>query len=98
MAGSGGALDPLVAAEVEVELRGVGDPNVHSGARRDVARLLLLIHTGQSGRYCIVQTRGISYVPPCVMSLLHYDERDRGLVVGLQLYTGLSYGCQLVLN
>ena len=52
VAGPGGALDALVAAQVEVELGGVGDPDVHRGPRRDVpglTRLLLLVRAEQSG-------------------------------------------------
>ena len=34
---SAGPLDSLVGAQVEVELGGVGDPDVHGGPRRNVA-------------------------------------------------------------
>ena len=49
--GSGGPLDPLVGAQVEVELRGVSDAHVHRGPGGDVAALaalLLLVRTEQS--------------------------------------------------
>ena len=48
---SGGPLDPLVGAEVEVELCRVGDADVHGGAGGDVAALaalLLLVGTEKS--------------------------------------------------
>ena len=48
---SGGSLDPLVGAEVEVELCRVGDADVHGGAGGDVpalAALLLLVGTEKS--------------------------------------------------
>ena len=72
MSWPGGALDALVRAQVEVELRGVGDAHVHRGAGGDVpalAALLLLVGAEQ----------------PRVVTLLHHDERDTGLVVWLEL-------------
>ena len=48
---SGGSLDPLVRAEVEVELCRVGDADIHRSAGGDVpalAALLLLVRTEQS--------------------------------------------------
>ena len=48
---SGGSLDPLVRAEVEVELCRVGDAHVNGGTGGDVpalAALLLLVRTEQS--------------------------------------------------
>ena len=68
----GGALDSLVRAQVEVELGGVGDADVHRGSGGDVpalAALLLLVGAEQPG----------------VVTLLHHDERDAGLVVCLEL-------------
>ena len=70
--GSGGPLDPLVGAQVEVELRGVSDAHVHRGPGGDVAALaalLLLVRAEEAG----------------VVALLHHDERDAGLVVCLEL-------------
>ena len=69
---SGGSLDPLVGAEVEVELCRVGDADVHGSAGGDVpalAALLLLVGAEQPG----------------VVALLHHNERDAGLVVSLEL-------------
>ena len=68
----GGALDALVRAQVEVELGGVGDAHVDRSAGGDVpalAALLLLVSTEQPG----------------VVTLLHHDECDAGLVVWLEL-------------
>ena len=48
---SGGSLDPLVRAEVEVELCRVGDADIHRSAGGDVpalAALLLLVGTEKS--------------------------------------------------
>ena len=61
-----------MGAEIEVELRGVSDADVHGGPGGDVpalAALLLLVRAEEAG----------------VVALLHHDERDAGLVVGLQL-------------
>ena len=61
-----------MGAEIEVELCGVSDPDVHGGPGGDVpalAALLLLVGAEQPG----------------VMTLLHNDERDAGLVVSLEL-------------
>ena len=69
---SGGSLDPLVRAEVEVELCRVGDADVHRGARWNVpalAALLLLVGTEE----------------PRVVTLLDHDESNTWLVVGLEL-------------
>ena len=59
-------------AQVEVELRGVGDADVHGGAGRDVAALaaLLLLVRAEEAR---------------VVALLHHDEGDPWFVVWLQL-------------
>ena len=72
MSGSGGALDTLVRAQVEVKLGGVGDANVHGGPGRDVAALaaLLLLVGAEESR---------------VVTLLDHDEGDAGLIVWLQL-------------
>jgi len=78
-------LDALVAAEIEVELRGVGDTNVNRSARRYVARLprlLLLVSTEKPG----------------MMAFLDNDEGYPGLVVRLQLDASLADGGQLVLK
>ena len=72
VSGSRGALDALVRAQVEVKLGGVGDAHVHGGPGGDVpalAALLLLVGTEE----------------PRVVTLLHHDEGDAGLVVWLQL-------------
>ena len=72
VSGSGGSLDPLVGAEVEVELCRVGDADVHGGAGGDVpalAALLLLVGTEE----------------PRVVTLLDHDESNTWLVVGLEL-------------
>ena len=85
VAGSARALDPLVAAQVEVELGGVGDPDVHRRACRNVSALptlLLLVRAEEPG----------------VVTLLHHDEGDAGLVVRLQLDASLADGSQLVLR
>ena len=61
-----------MGAEIEVKLRRVSDPYVHSGPRGDVpalAALLLLVGAEQPG----------------VVTLLHHDEGDAGLVVSLEL-------------
>ena len=62
----------LMRAQVEVELRGVGDADVHGGAGRDVAALaaLLLLVRAEEAR---------------VVPLLHHDEGDPRLVVSLEL-------------
>ena len=59
-------------AQVEVELRGVGDADVHGGAGGDVAALaaLLLLVRAEEAR---------------VVALLHHDEGDPRLVVSLEL-------------
>ena len=59
-------------AQVEVELRGVGDADVHGGAGGDVAALaaLLLLVRAEEAR---------------VVPLLHHDEGDPWFVVWLQL-------------
>ena len=69
MSGSGGALDVLVREQIEVRLRGVGDPHVLCGHGGDVPALLLLVGTEQPG----------------VETLLHHDERDARLVVWIKL-------------
>ena len=72
VSGSGGALDALVRAQVEVKLGGMGDAHIHGGPGGDVpalAALLLLVSAEE----------------PRVVTLLHHDERDAGLVVWLQL-------------
>ena len=61
-----------MGAEIEVKLCRVSDPDVHGGPGGDVpalAALLLLVGAEQSG----------------VVTLLHHDERDAGLVVWLKL-------------
>ena len=61
-----------MGAEIEVELRGVSDADVHGGPGGDVptlAALLLLVSAEE----------------PRVVTLLHHDKRDAGLVVWLQL-------------
>ena len=62
----------LMRAQVEVELRGVGDADVHGGAGGDVAALaaLLLLVRAEEAR---------------VVPLLHHDEGDPRLVVSLEL-------------
>ena len=59
-------------AQVEVELRGVGDADVHGGAGGDVAALaaLLLLVRAEEAR---------------VVPLLHHDEGDPWFVVSLEL-------------
>ena len=82
--GTGGALDTLVRAEIEVKLSWVGDAYVHSCSSWNVATLatlLLLVSTEESG----------------VVTLLHHDEGDAWLVVSLQLDAGLSDSSELVL-
>ena len=72
MSGSGGALDALVRAQVEIKLGGMGDAHIHGGPGGDVpalAALLLLVCAEQPG----------------VVTLLHHDEGDAGLVVSLKL-------------
>ena len=62
----------LVRAEIEVELSGVSDTNIHRGPGWNVpalTALLLLVRAEQSG----------------VVTLLDHDECDPGLVVSLQL-------------
>ena len=49
---SGGSLDSLVRAEIEVELCRMSDPNIHCGPGRNVAALpalFFLVRTEQSG-------------------------------------------------
>ena len=72
VARSAGALDALVAAQVEVELCRMRDPDVDRRAGRDVAALatlLLLVRAEEPG----------------VVPLLHHDEGDPRLVVSLEL-------------
>ena len=72
VSGSGGALDALVRAQVEVKLGGMGDAHIHGSAGGNVAALaalLLLVCAEQPG----------------VVTLLHHNERDAGLVVSLKL-------------
>ena len=74
---SGGALDTLVWAEVEIILCGVGDVSIHCCSCWNIARpptLVSVVRAEESG----------------VMSLLHYDEGDAGSVVLFQLHTRLS--------
>jgi len=85
VAGAGGALDTLMRAEIEVKLRGVSDTNVDGGTSGDVpglAALLLLVRAEQTG----------------VVTLLDHDEGDSRLVVGFQLDTSFSNGCEFVLQ
>ena len=61
-----------MGTEIEVKLCRVSDPDVHGGPGGDVpalAALLLLVGAEQPG----------------VVTLLHHDERDAGLVVSLKL-------------
>ena len=54
---SGGSLDSLVRAEIEVELCRMSDPNIHCGPGRNVATLaalFLLVSAEQSGEKNIV--------------------------------------------
>ena len=72
-------------AKVKIEFCRVGDADVDGRAGRNVARLsglLFLVRAEQSG----------------VVPLLNDDERDSGLVVGLQLDAGLSDCRELVLQ
>ena len=72
-----------MAAQVEVELRGVRDAHVHRGPGGDVAALadlVLLVSAEEAG----------------VVALLHHDEGDARLVAHLQLHARLSHGSQLV--
>ena len=66
------ALYALMAAQVEVELGGMRDAEVHGGAGGDVARLagLLLLVGAEQAR---------------VVTLLHHYERDARLVFRFQL-------------
>ena len=80
VAGPGGALDGLVRDQVEVTLGGMVDALVHHGAGQDVPVLVLVLVVGKE---------------PGVMPLLHHDEGDGRLVLGLQLRAGFSDGCQL---
>ena len=69
---SGGSLDSLVRAEIEVELCRMRDPNIHCGPGGNVPALpalLLLVRAEE----------------PRVVALLHHDEGDAGLVVSLKL-------------
>ena len=62
----------LMGAEIEVKLCRVSDPDVHGGPGGNVpalAALLLLVGAEQSG----------------VVTLLHHDKCDAGLVVCLEL-------------
>ena len=61
-----------MGTEIEVKLCRVSDPDVHGGPGGDVpalAALLLLVSTEQPG----------------VVTLLHHNEGDAGLVVSLKL-------------
>ena len=80
VAGPGGALDALVRDQVEVTLGGMVDALVHHGAGQDVPVLVLVLVVGKE---------------PGVMPLLHHDEGDGRLVVGLQLRAGFPDGRQL---
>lgn len=74
-----------MAAKVEIELGGVCDADIDGGAGRNVAALaalLLLVGAEET----------------CVVPLLHHDERDARLVVGLEFDAGLADGRQLVLQ
>ena len=72
-------------AKVKIEFCRVSDADVDSRAGRNIARLsglLFLVRAEESG----------------VVPLLNDDERDSGLVVGLQLDAGLSDCRELVLQ
>ena len=72
-----------MTAQVEVELRGVGDADVDGGAGGDVAAaagLVLAVGTEQPG----------------VVAFLHDDERDARLVAHFQLHARLAHRSQLV--
>ena len=77
VSGSGGALDTLVRAQVEVKLGGVGDAHVHGGPGRDVAALAALLLL-------------VGAEKPRVVTLLHHDEGDAGLVLRLKLNNEIS--------
>lgn len=79
------ALNTLMAAQIEIELRRVGDAYVDGRARRNVAafaRLFLLVGAEE--------TR--------VMALLYDDKCDARLVVALQFDAGLADRRQFVLE
>ena len=75
-----GALDPLVRHQVEISFSGMVDALVNDGSSQDVAVPVLILIRGKE---------------PGVVSLLHHDEGDGRLVVGLQLRAGFPDGRQL---
>jgi len=63
----------------------MGDANINSGACWNVARLAtLLLFLGAE--------------EPGVVALLYHYEGDAGLIIGLQFYTGLPDGGELMLQ
>ena len=63
----------------------MGDANINSGACWNVARLAtLLLFLGAE--------------EPGVVALLYHYEGDAGLIIGLQFYTGLPDGGELMLE
>lgn len=78
-------LDALVAAQVKIELGGMGDTNIDRRTGRYVTTLpalFLLVGAEQPG----------------VVTLLHHYERDARLIVRLQFDAGLADGRQFVLE
>lgn len=85
MGWSAGTLDACMAAQIEVELKWVGDVGVHSGPCWDVTTLpnpLILVSTEQAG----------------VMALLHHNICDPRLVVFFQFDACISNGKQLIVK
>ena len=71
--GPGGALDALVRHQVEITLGGMVDALVDDSSSQDVTVPVLVLILGEE---------------PGVMALLHHDEGDGWLVLGVQLGTG----------
>lgn len=74
-----------VPAQIEIKLRRMTDPHIHRCSSRNIpatTNLFLLIGAEQSR----------------VMTLLHHDERDSGLVSHLQLDARLTNGTEFVVE
>lgn len=85
VAGSGGALDSLMGAKVEVEFCGMGDPDVHGGSRRNVSTFSALFF------FVCAEKSGM-------MTFLNHNEGDAGLVIWFKLNASLPDGGKLVLK
>ena len=92
-----GALDSLVAEEVEISLGGMVNPLVHHGPRPDVSvPVLVIVRWEKPENYKVKSRDFIKQTLPRVVTLLDDDVGDHGLVVLLQLLASLSHGHQLL--